>query len=101
MGTNYYLKVKTEIPNLTHELHLGKSSCGWSFLFHKHIGIMENLEQAKELTKHGKIVNEYGDIIPYSEFWDVIVKREAFEENCRDAYVEHIDGYDWCNSDFC
>lgn len=33
MGTNYYAVSKK--PTVTSPLHIGKSSCGWKFLFHE------------------------------------------------------------------
>ena len=61
MGTNYYLKTKTD------SLHIGKSSAGWHFLLVIYPDLnLNSLEDWKKVftIKKNTIVNEYGDTIP-------------------------------------
>ncbi len=73
MGTNYYLKTKTD------SFHIGKSSAGWHFLLVIYPDLnLNNLEDWKKVftVKENTIVNEYGDIIPPKEMIKIITERE-------------------------
>ena len=136
MGTNYYWKpliteeereallektknVKTlqEIKDFIYndilkereaEVHIGKSSCGWQFLFHLGIrkytcGQSLKREDIDKWLRSGIIIDEYGDEISVDKFWQLIdTKKDGmdygeyyknFPEDryCR-GYDQQIDG---------
>lgn len=98
MGTNFYAKIPvkardkerakkliddnkfqeaTELLNeFTKEIHLGKRSAGWKFLFNAND--LEYYEPTREginkffSDKHVIIENEYGEKFTAEEFWDEI-----------------------------
>lgn len=98
MGTNYNLHIdvcsKCHRPRET--LHIGKLSVGWRFLFHLIPGTAENVEDWKKLTKQHRIVDEYGAIIPYKEFWETI----KHFQNLKTGYDTLINNYRFTDSDF-
>lgn len=73
MGTNFYLKLKGRSGNL----HIGKSSFGWTFGLHCYDGFVESFKQWKELWNMpgSRIVDEYGKRISVEEMEDIITKR--------------------------
>ena len=132
MGTNYYWRpliteeerekllektknVKTlqEIKDLIcndilkereSEVHIGKSSCGWQFLFYLGIrkytcGQSLKKEDIDKWFRSGIIVDEYGDEISVDDFWVLVdTKKNAmdydqyYKKNPKDAY--YCRGYD-------
>ena len=51
MGTNYYLYYNVcECCGRQDSIHIGKSSCGWRFLFHWHPNI-RNVKEYKDAMK--------------------------------------------------
>lgn len=105
MGTNYYLRTDFCVccGHPKTEIHLGKSSGGWKFLFHKH-KFAKNVEEMKDLTKTGVIYNEYDDLVSYIEFWDMVEtkQKEPFrnKEEYRIMGLENIDGYEFVECEF-
>ena len=82
MGTNYYLLTRRLEGNEWPEegLHIGKRSCGWVFQFQAHPSI-KSLKGMIEATKEGYIYNEYGEEIPYDEFWELVREtKEPYED---------------------
>lgn len=86
------------------EIHIGKSSHGWQFLFN--LGI-RNYTHGQSLKKEdidkwfhsGIIVDEYGDEISVDDFWQLVdTKKNAmdydqyYKKNPKDAY--YCRGYD-------
>lgn len=99
MGTNYYLHTKP-CPccgKSREEVHLGKSSYGWRFLFHKTKQVYNYVSFCKFLEK-GIIYNEYGDKYDAVDLIDLI---EALQKDKEHQDAEHIDGYDFLDCDFC
>lgn len=108
MGTNYYL-----VPNrpTTHKpLHIGKSSCGWKFDFHKTESYEETplntFERWRDyLTKTTAagthiIMDEYDRIVPLEEFLKM-VKEKQKENNPEDfKYSENVNGYRFMSGEF-
>lgn len=73
MGTNYYIKRKDDV---SYEIHIGKASAGWKFLFngHREYGLL-TLSDIKGLLNHDEnlyIENEYGVICSYDDLLSVI-----------------------------
>lgn len=75
MGTNYYAHTST---TGTEGLHLGKKSAGWDFLFHSipERGLTTVAAWREVFTEAGTyILNEYGQEIPVSEFFEMATER--------------------------
>lgn len=103
MGTNYYLHIGIcESCKRPQEVkHLGKSSGGWKFLFHKQKG-MENYKDfigvVESCVHNGaKIYDEYDQEIPYLDFIKIINSSQQDEHQ---LHAEVIDGYDFWDGDF-
>lgn len=108
MGTNYYA-MKKEKPYQGMSIHLGKSSCGWLFLFREHDDIKSFPQFKSWLESHvatGEYVlmNEYGEEISVSDLLDLIETKQNDKycrgnpdnfENCR-----NVDGYRFVDCDF-
>ena len=69
----------TPINNLPYdlnacEIHIGKSSGGWQFLFNLTIQRCTSLnrEDMTDWLNSGIIYNEYGDIISVNDFWRIV-----------------------------
>ena len=105
MGTNYFA-VSTR-PTVCHPIHIGKSSAGWKFLFHR-VDICDNYFSndplntfpqwkrfLEEQTANGNIVimNEYDEVVSLDEFLNMIEKKQ--KENNLDDFIccYNIDGY--------
>lgn len=86
------------------EVHIGKSSCGWQFLFYLGIrkytcGQSLKKEDIDKWFRSGIIVDEYGDEISVDDFWQLVdTKKNAmdydqyYKKNPKDAY--YCRGYD-------
>ena len=86
------------------EVHIGKSSCGWQFLFYLGIrkytcGQSLKKEDIDKWFRSGIIVDEYGDEISVDDFWKLVdTKKNAmdydqyYKKNPKDAY--YCRGYD-------
>lgn len=88
MGTNYYLRTKPckICGSVKKELHIGKSSCGWQFLFRAYPeeNIFSYKQWLQEISDPNKeVVNEYGNIISIDEF------RDCVENNKRKSMINH------------
>lgn len=84
MGTNFYWfkeEINPEVVDVCSGLHIGKCSCGWVFNFQVHKDkLLTTYHQYKEFTKNGIIYNEYGDLIPYNEFWEMVDSTKEKED---------------------
>ena len=79
MGTNYYAKFEIcDSCGRSEEIHLGKSSCGWTFMFQSHDDppiksyrdLLDWLDQSD-----AQIFNEYQEKITVKEFRDIVENR--------------------------
>lgn len=98
MGTNYYLRTAPIIPlgHLAEEVHLGKSSYGWTFALHvlPECGIHDLSDMTTWLdkkleNKRSVIVNEYGERLTLLQFLEVVAKRS------NPARIKDGWDYDW------
>ena len=112
MGTNYFV-VSTK-PTVCHPIHIGKSSAGWKFLFHR-VDVWDNyfsndplntFPQWKKFlekqTANGNIVimNEYDKVVPLDEFLRMVEEKQS-ENNPDDfTYADNIDGYRFTGGEF-
>ena len=117
MGTNYF--VQKNKPTVHEPIHIGKSSIGWLFLFHREEDtwndppiVWNNYEQVKAWLKANTvdssnyvIINEYDEIVPYNEFIAMVEWKQQ-DEQCRNNpdnfsyHTDHVNGYrfssEWC-----
>lgn len=108
MGTNYYLKsiaCKTCGHSQT-ELHIGKSSMGWKFLFNGNDFYRSNFDSWMEEFKHPnkQIYDENNQKLTLEEFLDIVEKKS--EGKCHldsnfPAFYQDEKGYDFCRNEFC
>lgn len=72
MGTNYYAKTNyCDKCDRYDKVHIGKQSCGWSFLFSDKYA--ENFLKLKERLDSGDIIeDEYGQVISSYDFFRIV-----------------------------
>ncbi len=104
MGTNYYYQ--TEIcPHCkrSEELHIGKSSAGWVFLFQAHedpeIKSFQDYLNYFEKTP-GKIMSEYKEEFSVSQFEEMINRLQSQDLRPRVGDRNWIDYYGYSFSDY-
>jgi hypothetical protein len=70
VGTNYYAKFKVCCKcGRSEQLHLGKSSAGWTFLLQaNHFEYYKTWPEMKRWLKDKVIENEYGDPVSRADF---------------------------------
>ena len=112
MGTNYYV-----VPNRPsiESYHLGKSSAGWKFCFQtqdmpwcdppivwrSYAEVEAWLKKYVGETKEFVIMDEYDAIVNLDYFFNLVAKKQQ-ENNPEDfRYNENVDGYRFCEGDFC
>lgn len=106
MGTNYRTKINIcpccKRPE--EEVHLGKSSDGWSFALQYNGGrFYTNFEEMKEWLKDKVIENEYGEKVSKEEFVKLVeskkkIKDPEVEREIKGCDIKKINGYkffDW------
>lgn len=109
MGTNYYL-VKNR-PSISEPLHIGKSSGGWRFLFHKpsicDVDVPLNTyeqwrDYLKEQTENSThvIMNEYDDIVEYDWLMRLIDSKQSEDRPDMFEYCENVNGYRFASGEF-
>ena len=94
MGNNYYRKKRGY-----ETIHIGKSSIGWTFMFRGYIHgiedsrgkfvqpILNYQEWIEELSKGGKIVDDYGRVLSLDEF-KAMVEAKRDEPNSHYQWVK-------------
>lgn len=100
MGTNFFLRIDycPHCNRCKEEIHLGKNSCGWKFLFRKSKNIRD-YKSFCEFCKKGQIFDEYGREISYDDMLEIVNKPEGKCKHHSDCEI--IDGYDFIGCDFC
>lgn len=93
MGTNYYARYDIcECCGRYDELHIGKSSFGWTFTFQAHedeVTIKSYKEWLEFLSnKEIKIFDEYGKEISLKEFKEMIENKTKEKHNHAKEYPE-------------
>lgn len=118
MGTNFYMKripteddiqmmstlalerkldeLQTFVNELNKEIHIGKRSCGWKFLFNHQDGKYFDPKSQESLKAwlsdpHYQIEDEYGGKLTFEEFWDMVREWDANPNNNWDdsAYYKY------------
>jgi len=123
MGTNYYVaKNKCECcKRFDEEYHIGKSSHGWAFSFQGYSwNKLTSWVNWKEFLKNERIVDEYGEEMPYEAFCEMIESYKApgflredgsknllhNAEGRKKGYFDNdfdwddADGYSFCSREF-
>jgi len=109
MGTNYYVrKNHCECCGRSdREMHIGKSSYGWAFTFQGYTwNHLTSWKQWKEFLKNKVIIDEYGEVMPYDEFVQMLETYKApghVRESDGHVNLVHNDLYksdrDWTDED--
>lgn len=95
MGTNYYYRYNTcNCCQRYEELHIGKSSGGWTFSFHAIDEGRTKINSWKEWREHlqlsgGRIFNEDGECISFVEFKALIEAKKNEKLNHTNYCMEH------------
>ena len=99
MGTNYYLNFNKKIAKHlgTSQLHIGTSSVGWRFTFHKIPNLAETVTAWIHLTKQGTIVDEYGRNHSFSWFWELVDNKS---HDSHQSHCELVNGNDFLEGEF-
>ncbi len=123
MGTNYYVaKNKCECcKRFDEEYHIGKSSIGWAFSFQGYKwNKLTSWSAWKEFLETEQIVDEYGEVMNYEAFCEMVESYKApgflredgsknlvhNEEGRKDGYFDAAydwddeAGYSFCSRDF-
>ena len=109
MGTNYYAVKKK--PTIAEPLHIGKSSCGWKFLFqevNKYNSFDDNLEihtfeQWKEFLETNNeivILNEYDEEVSVKKFLELVEEKQKEKNKDNFADCKNVNGYRFTDRDF-
>uniref|UniRef100_A0A6M3XVU4 Uncharacterized protein n=1 Tax=viral metagenome TaxID=1070528 RepID=A0A6M3XVU4_9ZZZZ len=99
MGTNYYLRkgICKECEHPKEELHIGKSSCGWTFIFQAHDEpFIHSANDWKNELPKGRIFDEYGEEISEDDFWKMVKDKEKAKHDLAEDYS---DENDWLDSE--
>lgn len=103
MGTNYYaVKKKPRMVKIYDEIHLGKSSAGWKFVFQEQEQY-HNFEEFKDFILNNNewiIKDEYGKEISPKELLKLIEEKQ--KENNPDDFTwnKNVGGYRFTDRDF-
>lgn len=109
MGTNYYycLDVCDSCGHAKQELHIGKSSGGWTFSFRGYrdscevdVPILSEADWKRFMGRHkGIIRDEYGKTIPEKKFWAIVSAKRKEELNhttyCKKYHPDHYERDCW------
>lgn len=111
MGTNYYA-VEKKFAIHRNIIHIGKSSCGWKFLFqgyqdyeleynkpHININSLENWKEFLSNKEYG-ILDEYDREISYEDFFELVEEKQKEENKENFKYDANINGYRFSYNDF-
>lgn len=98
MGTNYYLHF-TDKSGVKQMLHLGKTSCGWQFLWNFHNNkYYSNSAELTVFVQQGKIESEYEEMFTCESFLSMALQKIGLM--CEDERV--VDGLQVSRyTDFC
>ena len=84
MGTNFYARINAcnYCGRSDDEIHIGKSSAGWTFSFHVTDEIKSYKDWIKYLSRDNiKIVDEYNSVYSLEEFEDLVESKKNEEHN--------------------
>jgi hypothetical protein len=97
-GTPY---LESVLEKMTEQIHIGKQSCGWRFLFHIHQDLYEKsiescLEYIESQINTGiwRLMDEYGETIPIADF-EKLVRESLDLMTIEDYYEKHPEERHW------
>ncbi len=91
MGTNYYARYKhCASCKRYEEIHIGKSSSGWQFMFHATLDIKNYQDWITFLSKDGvKIYEEFSKEVSLKDFKELVKEKQiAICDNHAEIYKE-------------
>lgn len=102
MGTNFYVRIKRVDQEEPEEVHIGKRSGGWKFLFAWNPKYYEptrkSINRFLKLHKN-EFYDEYGDLQDIDEFWKDTVEGFSGGIDSKEYYRQRIERgekvYDW------
>lgn len=110
MGTNYYAVSKR--PTVFSPIHIGKSSMGWKFLFHR-VSCWENWVDDSDINTYPQwieflkknedkvlIMNEYDEEVSLKDFVAMVELKQREENSYNFTYADNIDGYRFTDGEF-
>lgn len=109
MGTNYYARYNIcDCCDRYNELHIGKSSFGWKFLFRGYTKEedldIQTFENWKNFLKSEdvKIFDEYDEKVEYQRFIEFIEKKQNDDKHSNKHDIGYLDdeGYEFYNEEF-
>lgn len=105
MGTNYYAVKKQPTVFDDGCIHIGKSSAGWRFLFHD-CEWFHTFPQVKKFLEDNAddyvILDEYDEQHGIDDFLNIVAEQQKTRNKDDFAYgVKNIDGYRFCEGEFC
>lgn len=114
MGCNYYIQY-TNNGGWYKQMHIGKSSTGWKFLFRGYktsfkpeIRSVQDLKQFID-NNNAELFDEYEGRVLLSDFWDMVESKQGGMNNVKkakadvyysDDYWIDSEGYDFCSHEF-
>jgi len=94
MGTNYYWNANPceSCGRTDKQIHIGKSSLGWTFSFHATDTIRSFKDWLKTFEGDGYISDEYGEKITVRDFVTMVtLKQDAKWNHARDVFDPNSD----------
>lgn len=105
MGTNYYLNIDPckHCHRPAEQVHIGKSSHGWRFLFAKQPEWSTMKELMANATAH-ELVNEYGEVIMWEDFFKLVGRKQSAKTHkefmgCHNSSTD-TEGYEFYVGEF-
>jgi len=100
MGCNYFIRYNNcKCCKRYDELHIGKSSFGWDFLFHETSTIKTYKDWVVLLSQPDTlIVDEYGEEISFNKFIDKVMSKIGLQQG-RNPRISS-DGYRFMEGEF-
>lgn len=103
MGTNYYAKINIcpTCKRPEEEIHLGKSSYGWKFMFQYNGGKMYQTAEEMRRWLVGKVIeDEYGKRVSQKAFWKMVHDKQNQQGGKTHDGTMKIEGYDFFDREF-
>ena len=101
MGTNYYVHSHGKTRDPEKDLHVGKQSAGWRFLFAREFLIPDWEEvKAKIIRCDGQIYDEYGSEVSANDLLIKIMERSLDREYDGDIRFKWADVSDLWSKDW-
>lgn len=97
--------VKTLLESFD-EIHIGKSSAGWRFLFDGNGQKWETIQEFKDWVAEYQIYDEYGTYYSQEEFWKMVEEKQAetpaITKTQNSSWYVIVDEYEFSTStNFC